>query len=140
QASDLCFPTVAAPVSTCQYTMVPLQGLALVGHCPLDSHMMPPRSVYPANGEYIQNGKAQHCLAGLQQDEVDCDLECDTLLPQTNGLYQYSSRETDHQEQNHSTHQLLPSSLQFVSSQEVGDKVGFDDVAPEISQSKHGFF
>ncbi|MED6253852.1 hypothetical protein ATANTOWER_004926, partial [Ataeniobius toweri] len=144
QASDLCFPTVAAPVSTCQYTMVPLQGLALVGHCPLDSHMMPPRSVYPANGEYIQNGKAQHYLAGLQQDEVDCDLECDTLLPQTNGhlpLYQYSSRETDHQEQNHcspdhSTHQLLPSSLQFVSSQEVGGKVGFDDVAPEISQKR----
>ncbi|XP_047205714.1 brother of CDO [Girardinichthys multiradiatus] len=142
QASDLCFPTVAAPVSTCQYTMVPLQGLALVGHCPLDSHMMPPRSVYPANGEY--NGKAQQCLAGLQQDEVDCDLECDTLLPQTNGhlpLYQYSSRETDHQEQNHCspdhyTHQLLPSSLQFVSSQEVGGKVGFDDVAPEISQKR----
>ncbi|MED6268612.1 hypothetical protein CHARACLAT_024207, partial [Characodon lateralis] len=144
QASDLCFPTVAAPVSTCQYTMVPLQGLALVGHCPLDSHMMSPRSIYPANGEYIQNGKAQHCLAGLQQDEVDCDLECDTLLPQTNGhlpLYQYSSRETDHQEHNHcspdhSTHQLLPSSLQFVSSQEVGGKVGFDDVSPEISQKR----
>uniref|UniRef100_A0A3Q2PP65 BOC cell adhesion associated, oncogene regulated n=1 Tax=Fundulus heteroclitus TaxID=8078 RepID=A0A3Q2PP65_FUNHE len=66
QASDLCFSTVAAPVSTCQYTMVPLQGLALVGHCPLNSHMTPPRSAYPANGEYIQNGKAQHYLPGLQ--------------------------------------------------------------------------
>ncbi|XP_035980780.1 brother of CDO isoform X1 [Fundulus heteroclitus] len=144
QASDLCFSTVAAPVSTCQYTMVPLQGLALVGHCPLNSHMTPPRSAYPANGEYIQNGKAQHYLPGLQQDEVNSDLECDTLLPQTNGhlpLYQCSSRESDHQEQNHcspddSTHQLLASSHQFVSSQQVGGKVGFGDGAPDVNHRR----
>ncbi|XP_027860655.1 brother of CDO [Xiphophorus couchianus] len=144
QASDLCFPTVAAPVSACQYTMVPLQGLALVGHCPLDSHMSPSRNVYPANGEYIQNGKAQHCLPGLQQDGVDCDLECNTLLPQANGhlpLYQYSSREVDHQEQSHcspddSTHQLLASSHEFVSSQEVGGGVRFGDGTPNINQKQ----
>lgn len=142
QASDLCFPTVAAPVSACQYTMVPLQGLALVGHCPLDSHMTSPRSTYPANGEYIQNGKAQHCLPGLQQEEVDCDLECDTLLPQSNGhlpFYRYSSRATDQQDQSHccpdnATHQLLASSHEFVSSQEMEEKVGFGDGASDISQ------
>lgn len=70
QTSDLCFPAVATPVSSCQYTMVPLQGLALVGHCPLDAHMAAQHGVYPANGEFPQNGKAQHpqhCLPGLQQ-------------------------------------------------------------------------
>lgn len=71
QTSDLCFTAVAAaPVSSCQYTMVPLQGLALVGHCPLDGHMAapapppPPHAVYLANGECIANGKA-HRLPGL---------------------------------------------------------------------------
>lgn len=70
QTSDMCFPTVATPVSSCQYTMVPLQGLALVGHCPLDAHMTAPHGVYPPNGEYIPNGKPHHpthCLPGLQQ-------------------------------------------------------------------------
>lgn len=68
--SDLCFPAMATPVSSCQYTMVPLQGLALVGHCPLDGHMTAPHGVYPANGECAPNGKAHHpthCLPGLQQ-------------------------------------------------------------------------
>uniref|UniRef100_A0A672GE71 Brother of CDO n=1 Tax=Salarias fasciatus TaxID=181472 RepID=A0A672GE71_SALFA len=85
QTSDLCFTAVAAPVSSCQYTMVPLQGLALVGHCPLDPHMTAPHGIYPANGEYTPNGKhhhSKHYLPGPQQDEVDCDMECDTLLPQ----------------------------------------------------------
>lgn len=111
----MCFPAVAAPMSSCQYTMVPLQGLALVGHCPLDTHMTAPHGVYPANGEYTPNGKPKHCLSGLQQvkkqnknktrfytiheflfeylmyarlsvqDSVDCDMECDTLLQQPNG-------------------------------------------------------
>uniref|UniRef100_A0A7N8WPI0 Brother of CDO n=1 Tax=Mastacembelus armatus TaxID=205130 RepID=A0A7N8WPI0_9TELE len=70
QTSDLCFPSVAAPVSSCQYTMVPLQGLALVGHCPLDGRMTAPHGVYPANGEYTQNSKphgASQCLSGRQQ-------------------------------------------------------------------------
>lgn len=68
QTSDLCFPAVAAPVSSCQYTMVPLQGLALVGHCPLDGHITAPHAVYPANGECTTNGKPHHpshCLPGL---------------------------------------------------------------------------
>uniref|UniRef100_A0A3Q1I4C9 Brother of CDO n=1 Tax=Anabas testudineus TaxID=64144 RepID=A0A3Q1I4C9_ANATE len=70
QTSDLCFPPVATPVSSCQYTMVPLQGLALVGHCPLDGHMTTPHGVYPANGDYTPNGKPHHatqCLPGMQQ-------------------------------------------------------------------------
>lgn len=131
QTSDLCFPAVAAPVSSCQYTMVPLQGLALVGHCPLDSHMTVPHGIYPANGEYTPNGKPHHpthCLPGLQQEEVDCDMECDTLLPQTvsNGhlpVYHYSTSSPDHHQQSccppdDSTLQLLNSSHQHLSSQE----------------------
>lgn len=60
QTSDLCFPTVAPPMSSCQYTMVPLQGLALVGHCPMDGHMTASHGVYPVNGEYTPNGKPHH--------------------------------------------------------------------------------
>ncbi|XP_041817181.1 brother of CDO isoform X2 [Chelmon rostratus] len=132
QTSDLCFPAVAAPVSSCQYTMVPLQGLALVGHCPLDGHMTAPHGVYPVNGDYTPNGKPHHpthCLPGLQQEEVDCDMECDTLLPQTmsNGhlpVYHYSTSGSDHHEQSccppdDSTLQLLDSSHQHLSSQEL---------------------
>ncbi|KAA8580758.1 hypothetical protein FQN60_013716 [Etheostoma spectabile] len=131
QTSDLCFPAVAPPVSSCQYTMVPLQGLALVGHCPLDSHMTPPHGVYHANGEYTPNGKPHqptHCLPGLHQ-EGDCDMECDTLLPQTvsNGhlpVYHYSNSGPDHLEQSccapdDSTLQLLHSSHQHLGSQEL---------------------
>ncbi|XP_028289245.1 brother of CDO isoform X2 [Parambassis ranga] len=133
QTSDLCFPAVATPVSSCQYTMVPLQGLALVGHCPLDGHMTAPHGIYPANGEYTPNGKLhhpKHCLPGLQQDDVDCDMECDTLLPQTvpNGhlaVYRYSNGVTDHHDPtccspDDSTHQLLEPSSLPITSQEVG--------------------
>ncbi|XP_028290528.1 brother of CDO isoform X2 [Gouania willdenowi] len=133
QTSDLCFPAVAAPVSSCQYTMVPLQGLALVGHCPLDAHMSSPHGVYQGNGDYTQNGKAQHqkqCLPGLQQDVVDCDMECDTLLPQTsNGhlpsVYHCCNRGPYCHEQtgcsaNDSTHQLRQLSRQLTSSQDRG--------------------
>ncbi|XP_041670176.1 brother of CDO isoform X2 [Cheilinus undulatus] len=138
QTSDLCFPAVAAPVSSCQYTMVPLQGLALVGHCPLDGHMTAPHGVYPANGEYTPNGKPHHpthCLPGLQQEEVDCDMECDTLLPQTvsNGhvpVYHYSSSGSDHHEQSccppdDSTLQLLESSHQHLPAHEPGGNGSF---------------
>ncbi|KAM4533580.1 LOW QUALITY PROTEIN: brother of CDO [Odontesthes bonariensis] len=149
QTSDLCFPTVAAPVSSCQYTMVPLQGLALVGHCPLDAHMAAPHGVYPANGEYSQNGKAhhpKHCLPGLQQDELDCGMECDTLLPQmvSNGqlpVYHYSSSGPDYHDQTccspeDSTLQLLASSHQLASAQEVGGDGSFcgEDGAEDITQ------
>ncbi|KAI3355269.1 hypothetical protein L3Q82_018123 [Scortum barcoo] len=138
QTSDLCFPAVASPVSSCQYTMVPLQGLALVGHCPLDGHMTAPHGVYPPNGEYTPNGKPQHpthCLPGLQQEEVDCDMECDTLLPQTvsNGhlpVYHYSTSGPDHHEHSccppdDSILQLLDSSYQHLGSQELGGSGDF---------------
>lgn len=64
----MCFPAVAAPLSSCQYTMVPLQGMALVGHCPLDSHLTPGHTAYTPKGEYTANGKHHtHCLPGLHQ-------------------------------------------------------------------------
>ncbi|KAM9713223.1 brother of CDO isoform 1-T2 [Menidia menidia] len=149
QTSDLCFPAVATPVSSCQYTMVPLQGLALVGHCPLDAHLAAQHGIYPANGEYPQNGKAHHphnCLPGLQQDEVNCDMECDTLLPQmvSNGqlpVYHYSSSGLDYHEQTccspeDSTLQLLASSHQAASAQEVGGDCSLcgGDRAQDIAQ------
>ncbi|XP_063730057.1 brother of CDO isoform X2 [Eleginops maclovinus] len=134
QTSDLCFPAVPAPVSSCRYTMVPLQGLALVGHCPLDSRMSAPHGVHPANGECIPNGKPHHnthCLPGLQQD---CDMEYDTLLPPTgsNGhlpVYRYSNSGPDHHEQSccpadDSTLQLLDSSHQPLGSQDLGGDPG----------------
>lgn len=82
QTTDLCFPTVVPPVSSCQYTMVPLQGMALMGHCPLDPRRAPPNGPYP-NGEYVPNGKVpSQTLPGMQQEEGDCEMERDTLLPQ----------------------------------------------------------
>lgn len=58
--------------------MVPLQGLTLVGHCPLDGHMTAPHGVYPNNGEYTPNGKPHHatqCLSATQQVEtLQCSL------------------------------------------------------------------
>ncbi|KAG7225026.1 hypothetical protein INR49_014481 [Caranx melampygus] len=156
QMSDLCFPAVATPVSSCQYTMVPLQGLALVGHCPLDAHMTAPHGMYQANGEYTPNGKPHHpthCLPGLQQDEVDCDMECDSLLPQTvsNGqlpLYHYSTCGSGHHEQSccspdDSTLQLLNSSHhQHLSPQEPagdGSFCGGDKVEEDVSQKPMSF-
>ncbi|KAK2870062.1 hypothetical protein Q8A67_024454 [Cirrhinus molitorella] len=68
QTLDMRFPTLAATVSPCQYTMVPLQGLALGRPCPVDPHLTPAHTVYAPKGEYIPNGK--HTL------------ECDALLPQ----------------------------------------------------------
>ncbi|XP_026148398.1 brother of CDO isoform X1 [Mastacembelus armatus] len=153
QTSDLCFPSVAAPVSSCQYTMVPLQGLALVGHCPLDGRMTAPHGVYPANGEYTQNSKphgASQCLSGRQQKEVDCDTECDTLLPQTvsNGhipVYHYSTSSPDHHEHtfcpDDSTLQLLDSSHHHVSSQELrGDGNFCDGDKPDSITQKPASF
>uniref|UniRef100_A0A8B9KHG9 BOC cell adhesion associated, onco regulated n=1 Tax=Astyanax mexicanus TaxID=7994 RepID=A0A8B9KHG9_ASTMX len=67
QTSDMCFPPVATPLPSCQYTMVPLQGMALVGHCPLDSRLTPGHAVYAPKGEYTANGK-HHCLPGLHQN------------------------------------------------------------------------
>lgn len=157
QTSDLCFPAVAAPVSSCQYTMVPLQGLALVGHCPLDAHMTSPHGVYPSNGEYIPNGKhhhTKHCLPGLQQDEVDCDMECNTLLPQTvsNGhlpIYHYNSSPDPHEQTccppDNSTPQVLQPSHQLFTSQDLGGGK-LEDIAqkpssfPLLSLEDEGIF
>ncbi|XP_018616343.2 brother of CDO [Scleropages formosus] len=75
QTSDLCFQTT--PISSCQYTMVPLQGLALIGHCPMDPHPSQPQADHPPNGKH-----SAYCLPGLHQDG-EHEMECDTLLPQT---------------------------------------------------------
>nr|XP_020455728.1 brother of CDO [Monopterus albus] len=153
QTSDLCFPSVAAPMSSCQYTMVPLQGLALVGHCPLDSHMTTPHGVYATNGEYTPNSKPHHAsqrLPGLQREEVDCDAECDTLLPQSASnrhlpVYHYSNSGPDHREHtscpDDSTLRLLNSSHQHISSQELGGDGNFSGgiEAGHISQKPASF-
>ncbi|XP_074478713.1 brother of CDO isoform X2 [Sebastes fasciatus] len=156
QTADMCFPAVASPVSSCQYTMVPLQGLALVGHCPLDGHMTAPHGIYPVNGEYTPNGKPHHpthCLPGLHQDEVNYDMECDTLLPQTvsNGhlpVYHYSTSGPDHHHEqsccppDDSTLQLLDSSHQHLGSQELGgddDFRGGDKVEDGITYKPASF-
>uniref|UniRef100_A0A8C9TSZ0 Brother of CDO n=1 Tax=Scleropages formosus TaxID=113540 RepID=A0A8C9TSZ0_SCLFO len=60
QTSDLCFQTT--PISSCQYTMVPLQGLALIGHCPMDPHPSQPQADHPPNGKH-----SAYCLPGLHQ-------------------------------------------------------------------------
>lgn len=57
QTLDMRFPALAATVSPCQYTMVPLQGLALGRPCPLDPHLTSAHTVYAPKGEYIPNGK-----------------------------------------------------------------------------------
>ncbi|KAK6299627.1 hypothetical protein J4Q44_G00296600 [Coregonus suidteri] len=156
QTSDLCFPAVASPVSSCQYTMVPLQGLAVVGHCPLDPHLPPPHAVYPPNGLYTSNGKhlhPTHCLPGLHQEDVECDMECDTLLPHimSNGhvpVYHYSNSEPEHHGdgEDHcflpddSTLQLLNTSEQPISTQDPtgnahfynGDIIREDDINQDL--------
>uniref|UniRef100_A0A8C2KIV9 BOC cell adhesion associated, oncogene regulated n=1 Tax=Cyprinus carpio TaxID=7962 RepID=A0A8C2KIV9_CYPCA len=67
QTLDMRFPTLAATVSPCQYTMVPLQGLALGRPCPVVPHLTPAHTIYSPKGEYIPNGKhtTQH-LPGCQ--------------------------------------------------------------------------
>lgn len=131
QSADPNFPTLATPMSTCQYTMVPLHGLALVGQCPLDAHMTAPHVVYPTNGEYTPNGKPHHatqCLPGLQQEELDSEAEGDTLLPQPvpNGHLPIYHCSTSHNPQHccptyNSPLLLMDSSHQAVTSQELHD-------------------
>lgn len=71
QTTDMCFPAVAAPLSSCQYTMVPMQGMALVGHCPVDPHLTPGHTVYAAKGEYMANGKNHtHHGPGVHQVHI----------------------------------------------------------------------
>ncbi|KAJ8375479.1 hypothetical protein SKAU_G00060590 [Synaphobranchus kaupii] len=103
QTSDLCFPAVAAPVSSCQYTMVPLHGLH-------DTH-----TEHPLNGKH-----PAYCQHHMPQEE--CEMECNSLLPQmavsnrVSVLYGYSSVPENHGEDSclpdDSTQQLLPVSDQ----------------------------
>lgn len=136
QTSDSSFPALATPLSSCQYTMVPLHGLALVGQCPLDAHMTAPHTVYPANGEYTPNGLPHHatqCLPGLQQEEVNSETEGDTLLPQSisNGhlpLYRCSTSSSNQQPccpSYNSSLLLLDSLHQAVTPQELDDEGTF---------------
>lgn len=77
----MCFPAVAAPLSSCQYTMVPMQGMALVGHCPVDSHLTPGHTVYTPKGEYNANGKHHtHRLPGLHQVRIQHVKQRETLI------------------------------------------------------------
>ncbi|KAI7792731.1 brother of CDO precursor, partial [Triplophysa rosa] len=82
QTLDMRFPALAATVSPCQYTMVPLQGLALGRPCPLDAHLAPAHTVYAPKGEYIPNGKhTSQRLPGENQEGAIYEYESDALLP-----------------------------------------------------------
>ncbi|XP_057680115.1 brother of CDO [Corythoichthys intestinalis] len=82
QTSDMCFPAVTAPVSSsCQYTMVPLQGLALVGHCPADARQPLPHALYPLDGDYGHKARHIHERPPLDaRTEADRDVERHSLL------------------------------------------------------------
>lgn len=147
QTSDPNFPALATPVSTCQYTMVPLHGLALVGQCPLDGHMTAPHTLYPANGEYMPNGKPHHatqCLPGLQQEDMDSETEGDTLLPQSgpNGHLPVYHCSTNSNSQHccssyNSSFLPLDTSHQMITSEELDDDGTFcDEDKPEDGISK----
>ncbi|KAG7487288.1 hypothetical protein MATL_G00021580 [Megalops atlanticus] len=123
QTSDLCFPAPTAPLSSCQYTMVSLQGRPVGGH---PEYPPPNGDCSPPNGDYPLNGKLPYCLS---QEEVECEMECNTLLPQTaapNGRsasYTYysgapdSGGEEDSCLPDDSAQQLLHTSDQPISSQ-----------------------
>ncbi|XP_064187890.1 brother of CDO [Anguilla rostrata] len=103
QTAILCFPVVAAPVSACQYTMVPLQGLP------------EPHTEHPPNSKHHA-----YCQPHIPQEERE--MECDSSLPQTavsdriSELYGYSSTPENQGENfcqpDDSTQQLLPVSDQ----------------------------
>ncbi|XP_058884388.1 brother of CDO [Acipenser ruthenus] len=119
QTSDLAFPAASLPVSSCQYTMVPLQGLAVPnGHCAAD------RATIALNGghhplsrnDYTTSGKhLNYCLGGLHQGEMECNslLQENMMCNGRPAAYRYSERlpEHDHEENSFlpddSTHQLL---------------------------------
>uniref|UniRef100_A0A672ZJE0 Brother of CDO n=1 Tax=Sphaeramia orbicularis TaxID=375764 RepID=A0A672ZJE0_9TELE len=128
QTSDPCFPAVATPVSSCQYTMVPLHGLALVGQCPLDAHMATPHGVYPANGEYTPNGKphhATHCLPGLQQVKHHSHRLITYLSRSVGAVFNKFYSLFRCCPADDSTLQLLSSSHQPITSQDLEDNSTF---------------
>ncbi|KAG7258186.1 hypothetical protein CRUP_008088, partial [Coryphaenoides rupestris] len=85
----------------------------------------------PSNGDFPANGKpphqlpAPHCLPGFHQEEMDCDMESDTLLPQHMSnrhlpVYHYSTSAPEHRgpefcPADDSSLQLLHSSHQPIS-------------------------
>ncbi|KAI2649002.1 Brother of CDO [Labeo rohita] len=80
QTLDMRFPTLAATVSPCQYTMVPLQGLALGRPCPVDPHLTPAHTVYAPKGEYIPNGKHTAQRLPVHQEDAGYELDCQDHL------------------------------------------------------------
>ncbi|XP_061661139.1 brother of CDO [Syngnathoides biaculeatus] len=150
QTSDLCFTAVAAPVSSsCQYTVVPLQGLALMGHCPVDGHMTVPHAVYPPNGDYLHNGKAhhhhhqhQHLPQGLRPEAAmtDDDPPCDSI-GLSNG-YHFSTGHPDDYEQpfrsaDDSSLRLLATSCHLDAEDKEEDEEEEED--EELSQKLASF-
>ncbi|XP_066555156.1 brother of CDO [Amia ocellicauda] len=144
QTSDLCFTGGPAPLSSCQYTMVPLQGVVLPGgHCPGEGALLP-------HTDYSTNGKLPgYCLSSAHQDALDCEMEANTLLPQratANGkpaIYHYCDRtpEPDHSETSYlpddSTHQLLhtpeePINLCMITGGDAHSHCGGMGVAREV--------
>ncbi|MGH0182305.1 UNVERIFIED_CONTAM: hypothetical protein FKN15_009209 [Acipenser sinensis] len=119
QTSDLAFPAASPPVFSCQYTMVPLRGLAVPnGHCAAD------RATIALNGGHhplsrndnTTSGKhLNYCLGGLHQGEMECNslLQENMMCNGRPAVYRYSERlpEHDHEENSFlpddSTHQLL---------------------------------
>ncbi|MGH0177105.1 UNVERIFIED_CONTAM: hypothetical protein FKN15_011096 [Acipenser sinensis] len=119
QTSDLAFPAASPPVFSCQYTMVPLRGLAVPnGHCAAD------RATIALNGGHhplsrndnTTSGKhLNYCLGGLHQGEMECNslLQENMMCNGRPAVYRYSEQlpEHDHEENSFlpddSTHQLL---------------------------------
>lgn len=61
--------------------MVPMQGMALVGHCPVDSHLTPGHTVYAPKGEYTANGKHHiHRLPALHQVHIQHVQQSERLI------------------------------------------------------------
>ncbi|CAL9698012.1 unnamed protein product [Knipowitschia caucasica] len=147
QTADPNFPALATPVSACQYTMVPLHGLALMGQCPMDGHMAAPRVVYPANGEYTANGKphpATRRLPGVQQEDMESEEEDETLSPQSvpNGhlpVYHCSTNSSHPQHccpSYNSAFLLLDPSHQAVTALQTDNDGTFCEDPPEDDLSK----
>ncbi|XP_072567473.1 brother of CDO [Paramormyrops kingsleyae] len=107
QTPDLCFP---ASTASCHYTVVPLQGFALVGPHHTDGPL--PQGERPSEAK-----RPTYFLPDPPQEEEEPQLEDDTLLPQPGSYHSCSSHG---QEKSYlpddSTQQLLNTSDQPLSS------------------------